>query len=116
MVKQFLTSHPCKEYANALLTEREEKTDAHVAMTWVVMPNTALATTYKSKADTYRYGNPPGEPPAFNGRCYASGQNGSTVWAEQVQPTGHPSLDQQVLQASAPANLSAEYLREHCDS
>jgi hypothetical protein len=115
-VKQFLTSHSCKEYATALLTEHEQTMDAHVAMTWVVMPSTALATTYKSKADRYRYGNPPGEPPAFNGRCYASGQNGSTIWTEQVQPTGRPAVDQAVLHASAPVNLSTEYLREHCRS
>jgi hypothetical protein len=45
------------------------------------MPTTTLASQYKARADKFGQGNPPGEPHAFTGLCYASGQNGATVWS-----------------------------------
>jgi len=113
-VGQFLTRHPCKEYASATLTSRRQGTTAQVAMSWVVMPTATLASQYKAKADAPQQGNPPGEPPAFNGLCYASGQNGATVWTAQVQPTGHVNADREILQAAAPSRLTQSYLQQHC--
>jgi hypothetical protein len=114
-VKQFLTQNQCKEYATAILIVRKRGTTTRVAITWVVMPSVTLAKQYKAIADAYGKGNPPGQPPTFfPGRCYASGQNGATVWAEQVQPTGNLTTDQEILQAAAPTMLSRDDLREHC--
>jgi hypothetical protein len=114
-VKQFLTRHPCKEYASAILTARRQGTTARVAISWVVMPTANLAEQYEAKANVYGQGNPPGEPPmTFNGHCYASHQNDATVWAEQVQPTGHVNADREILQAAAPAKLTLDYLHKHC--
>jgi hypothetical protein len=114
-VRQFLTRHPCKEYASGILMVRKQGTATRVTISWVVMPSVTLAKQYKARADTYGQGNPPGQPPAyFPGQCYASGQNGATVWAEQVQPTGNLNADQEILQAAAPSKLSPDYLRQHC--
>ena len=94
---------------------RKQGTITRVAITWVVMPSVTLAKQYKAISDTYGQGNPPGQPPtSFPGQCYASGQNGATVWAEQVQPTGNLTADQQILQAAAPMRLSQDDLQQHC--
>lgn len=115
-VRQFLTRHPCKEYATATLITHKRGNKAKVAITWVVMPTKALARQYKHQAGKPGGGNPPGQPPAFNGLCYASGQNGPTVWAEQVQTTGPLSLHakRKILQSAALRKLSREYLQVHC--
>ena len=113
-VRQFLSRHPCKEYATAKLTARRDGRTGQIAMTWVVMPSTALASRYKADADTPNAGNPPGQSPAFNGLCYASGQRGPIVWTEQVQPTGGLSVDRKILQAVAPTKLTPGYLQQHC--
>lgn len=114
-VKQFLTRYPCKEYTTANLTARRQGATAQVAITWLVMPTPAQAGQYKAEADTPGQGNPPGES-AFNGRCYASGQDGATVWTEQVEPTGNlpVNTDRQILQAGAPGKLAPGYLQQHC--
>ena len=80
------------------------------------MPTVALAAQYKGEADAPLNGNPPGESLAFNGLCYASGQNGATVWTEQVQSAGPLSIDvdRQILQDAAPGKLTAGYVLQHC--
>jgi hypothetical protein len=113
-VRQFLMRYPCKEYASTTLMARRQGATAQVVISWVVMPTLTLAEHYKTKADAPQLGNPPGEPLAFNGLCYASGQNGATVWTEQVQPTGHVNTDREVLQAAAPRKLTLSYLQQHC--
>jgi hypothetical protein len=113
-VKQFLTHHPCKEYASAHLTAHTHGDVAQVTISWVALPTTSLANQYKVTADTPQRGNPPGQSPTFNELCYASGQNGTVVWTEQVEPTGNVSADRQTLQAAAPAKLSPAYLQQHC--
>jgi hypothetical protein len=114
-VKSFLTQHPCKEFAAATWITARHGTITHVTISWVVMPTFSLATQYKANSDAPGEGNPPGQSPTFTGLCYSSGQDGNTVWAEQVQPTGYPQADQEVLQAAAPESLSASYLIQHCN-
>jgi hypothetical protein len=104
------------EYAIASIRAHRQDTSAQVAISWVVMPTPALATQYKHMVDERYRGNPPGESAAFNGLCYASGQNGETVWVDQVQPTGHINADQEILQVMAPTKLSPSYLDIHCVS
>ncbi|MDQ2873942.1 MAG: hypothetical protein M3Y33_03645, partial [Actinomycetota bacterium] len=71
-VKQFLKRYRCKEYAVAILTARRQGTGTQVAISWVVMPTAAQATQYRSLADSFGHGNPPGEPrTVFDGHCYA---------------------------------------------
>ncbi len=115
-VRHFLARHPCKEYASATLMAHRQGGTAQVAVDWVVMPTAALAGQYKAIADTKGQGNPPGESLAFNGLCYASGQDGPTVWTEQVQRTGHLSVndDREILRAAAPGKLTPGYLQQHC--
>lgn len=115
-VRLFLSHHNCKEYATAETELKGNGIATPVVITWVVMPTPTLAGRYQSLADKLGYGNPPGQSPAFTGRCYASGQNGQTVWAEQVQPTGHVDADRQILQAMAPVQLTPNYLEIHCAS
>jgi hypothetical protein len=115
-VQQFLKRYRCKEYAISILTAHRQGTGTEVAISWVVMPTTAQATQYRSKADSFGQGNPPGEPRTiFDGHCYASGQNGLTVWAEQVQPTGDVNVDREILQSAVPSKVTPAYLRQHCD-
>lgn len=113
-VKQFLTRHPCKQYGAETWTITRQDAKAQVAFSWVEMPTASLAGQYKAVVDAYSTGNPPGVSSAFNGRCYASGQQDSTVWAVEVQPTGNVRVDQEILQAAAPRNLPADYLQRHC--
>jgi hypothetical protein len=114
-VRQFLTQHQCKEYATATFTVAKSGTRTQVAITWVVMSTPSLAKGYKILADTPGKGNPPGQSEAdFTGLCYASGETDETVWTEQVQPTGHPEADQEILRAMAPSKLAASYLQVHC--
>lgn len=93
-VERFLARHPCDKLILAGLTVRGQEAAARIGISWVTMPSTNLATRYKNKADSYRTGNPPEPPgrPRFNGLCYASGQNGATVWTAQIQPVGHPAV------------------------
>lgn len=113
-VRQFLSRHPCKEYAIARLKTERQGINGLVVLSWVVMPNASLASQYKSMVDRLGTGNPPGQSSAFTGGCYASGENGDTVWAEQVQPTGHVAVDRDILQAAAPVELAKGYLQVHC--
>lgn len=113
-VRQFFIRHPCREYASAIVTNSSQGITTKVAISWVTMPTPSLASQYKALADTFGTGNPPGQPLAFDGRCYASGQNGTTVWAEQVEPTGQAYADRKILQAAAPVTLTPSEL-QHCD-
>jgi hypothetical protein len=112
-VRQFFIRHPCKEYASAIVTNSSQGITTKVAISWVTMPAPSLASQYKALTDTFGTGNPPGQPLTFDGRCYASGQNGTTVWAEQVEPTGQVYADRKILQAAAPVTLTSGDL-QHC--
>jgi hypothetical protein len=113
-VRQFLTRHPCKQYASATRTLAQRGATAQVAFSWVEMPTATLAGQYRITVDAYGTGNPPGVSLAFNGRCYASSQQRATVWTVEVQPTGHVNVDREILQAAARRKLSSNYLRQHC--
>ena len=115
-VRQFLTLNPCKQYATATRTVAKRGATVPVAFSWVEMHTATLAGQYKVKVDAYGTGNPPGVPPAFNGRCYASGQHGATVWTVEVHPTGNVNVDQEILQAAVRRKLPPSYLRQHCPS
>jgi len=114
-IKNFLAQHHCKEFATTTWTTTRNGLATRVTISWVVMPSINLANQYKVYADTPGEGNPPGQSPTFTGLCYSSGQEGNTVWAEQVQPTGKVQTDQQILRAAAPQALSAAYLTQHCN-
>jgi hypothetical protein len=113
-VRQFLTHYPCEQYAADTWTITRQNSTTNVVFAWVEMPTTSLAGGYKTVVDTYKTGNPPGISSAFNGRCYASGQQNSTVWTVEIQPTGNVNTDQTILQAAAQQELSPSYLAEHC--
>lgn len=113
-VKKFLTRNRCKQYAANTWTITRQGGTAEVAFAWVEMPTASLAGQYKAVVDTYGTGNPPGVSSAFNGRCYASGQQDSTVWTVEVRPTGNLNFDRMVLQAAAQRKLSPDYLGIHC--
>lgn len=114
IVRQFLTNYPCKQYAIATRTVTKRGVTVPVEFSWVEMHTATRANQYKAKVDEYGTGNPPGVPPAFNGRCYASGQHGATVWTVEVQPTGNVNVDRKILHAAALRKLSQSYLRQHC--
>jgi hypothetical protein len=109
-----LTHYPCEQYAADTWTITRQDSTTQVVFGWVEMPTTSLARQYKAVVDSYSTGNPPGVSSAFNGRCYASGQQDSTVWTVEVQPTGNLSADRMILQAAAQQKLSPDYLGEHC--
>lgn len=113
-VKRFLTQNPCKEYAVTMINLHQPGISTQAVISWVVMTTPSLTSQYKKLADGRHRGNPPGQPAHFNGRCYASGQNGDATWVAQVKPTRHIAVDRQILQAVAPVKLSASYLRVHC--
>lgn len=113
-VKNFLTHYPCKQYAADTWAITRQGSTTDVVFAWVEMPTTALASRYKSVVDTIDTGNPPGMSPAFNGLCYASGQQNATVWTVEIKPTGNLNTDRMILQAATPANLSSAYLTKHC--
>jgi hypothetical protein len=113
-VRQFLTRYPCKQFAASTWTITRQDATVRVIFSWVEMPTTPLAGQYKVIVDTYGTGNPPGVPTTFNGRCYASGQQDSTVWTVEVQPTGKLNIDRMILQAAAQRKLSPDYLGKHC--
>lgn len=113
-VRQFLTRYPCKQYAASIWTIARQSATTQVVFSWVEMPTTPLAGQYKTVVDTFHTGNPPGAPTTFNGRCYASGQQDSIVWAVEVRPTGNLNNDQKILQAAAQRKLSPGYLKQHC--
>jgi hypothetical protein len=113
-VKEFLTHYPCIGYAADTWTITRQNSSTYVVFAWTEMPITPLADRYKSLVDKFGSGNPPGVSPYFNGLCYASGQQGATVWTVEVQPTGNPSVDHTILQAAAPQELPMGYLAKHC--
>jgi hypothetical protein len=114
LVRQFLTRHPCEQYAAFVYTATRQGATTQVAFSWVEMPAASLAIQYKDEVDTYGKGNPPGVSPVFNGHCYASGQQDSTVWTVWVLPTGNINIDRTILQAAAQRKFPAAYLQKHC--
>ena len=113
-VRVFLTHYPCKEYASDTYAISRQAFTTDVVFAWVEMPTTALATRYKAIVDKFDTGNPPGVSPAFNGLCYASGQQDATVWTVEIQPIGNVDFDRSTLESVAPAVLSSPYLVKHC--
>jgi hypothetical protein len=114
-VRQFLARYPCKQYAASIWTVTRQDATTQVVFSWVEMPTTPLADQYKTIVDTFHSGNPPGAPTStFNGRCYASGQQDSIVWAVEVRPTKNRNNDRKILQAAAQRTLSPGYLNIHC--
>jgi hypothetical protein len=113
-VKDFLTNYPCKRYASDMWAITRQRLTTNVVFAWVEMPTASLAGRYKSIVDTYGTGNPPGISSAFDGRCYASGQQDSTVWTVEVRPTGNLNIDRMILQAAAQQKFSSAYLALHC--
>jgi hypothetical protein len=113
-VRQFLTHYPCEQYAADTWTITKQGSTTQVVFSWVEMPTTSLAEQYKGVVDTYSTGNPPGVSPAFKGHCYASGQQDSTVWTVEIQPTENLSADRAILQAAARQKLAPDYLGKHC--
>jgi hypothetical protein len=112
-VKAFLTQNPCKEYSVALVKINRQSVSTQAVVSWV-MTSPSLAVRYKDIVNERYAGNPPGQPSAFSGICYASGQEEDSVWVAQVQPTGSMTADRQILQAVAPVDLSESYLHAHC--
>jgi hypothetical protein len=78
------------------------------------MPTAVLAGDYKATVDLAGSGNSPGVPLTFNGFCYASGQQGTTVWTVFLRPTGRVGVDRRILQTVAREKLKVSYLRHHC--
>jgi transposase-like protein len=113
-VKLFLAANHCVKYATAIRAVAREGNTIRLAFSWVEMPTVASADKYKKIVDVHKTGNPPGVQRAFDGYCYASGQQGATVWTVLVQPSGHVEVDQEILSAAAPTRLSASYLQRHC--
>jgi hypothetical protein len=113
-VKQFLTLHRCKQFATATRTISKEGTTAQVAFSWVEMSTSTLASEYKAKVDAPKTGNPPGVSLAFDGLCYASGQQGATVWTVWVRSTRNAKVDGEILQVAARTKLTPSYLGQHC--
>jgi hypothetical protein len=115
-VQQFFSHYSCEEYTADEWTITRQGSTTQVAFGWVEMPSSSLAAQYKAIVDAYGTGNPPGVSSAFNGKCYASGQQDSTVWTVEVKPTGHVGGDRTILQAAAQQQLSSAYLGSHCVS
>jgi hypothetical protein len=113
-VKVFLTHYPCRQYAADTWSITRQDSSTYVVFAWTEMPITPLADRYKALVDKFGSGNPPGVSPFFNGLCYASGQQGATVWTVEVHPTGNPNVDPKILQAAAPQELPMAYLAKHC--
>jgi hypothetical protein len=113
-VKVFLTHYPCRQYAADTWSITRQDSSTYVVFAWTEMPITPLADRYKALVDKFGSGNPPGVSPFFNGLCYASGQQGATVWTVEVHPTGNPDVDPKILQAAAPQELPMAYLTKHC--
>jgi hypothetical protein len=113
-VKKFLAHYSCEQYAADMWAITRQGFVTDVVFAWVEMPTAALASRYKAVVDTYNTGNPPGVSSAFNGRCYASGQEDATVWTVEIKPTGNVDADRMILQVAAQEDLSPAYLAKHC--
>jgi hypothetical protein len=114
LVAKFFTSHPCEQYIAETWTITRQDTTTLVAFSWVEMTTTTLASKYKAVVDAYGTGNPPGASAEFNGLCYASDQQGATVWTVEVKPTGKAEIDRGILQDAVKGDLSQGYLQKHC--
>lgn len=96
-VQAFFSGHPCEWLARAYLRVRQGSTGvALVAISWVQMPSTAQAATYKRLVDAAGTGNVtelsrvagPDRDVTYTGLYYLSGQSGPAVWNVQAQPAG----------------------------
>jgi hypothetical protein len=114
LVQNFFTIHPCEQYIAETWKITRNDTTTLVAFSWVEMATTTLAGKYKSVVDAPGTGNPPGVSSEFNGLCYASDQQGATVWTVEVKPTGKAVIDQGILQDAVKGDLSQDYLEQHC--
>jgi hypothetical protein len=114
LVRQFFTQHPCNQYIAETWTITRQDSNALVAFSWVEMATTSLAGKYKGTVDASDTGNPPGVSSAFDGDCYASDQQGVTVWTVEVKTTGNAQFDQGILQDAVKGDLSEAYLQKHC--
>ncbi len=114
LVAKFFASHPCQQYIAETWTITRQDTITLVAFSWVEMTTATLASKYKAVVDAFGTGNPPGVSSEFNGFCYASDQQGATVWTVEVKPTGKAEVDQGILQDAVKGDLSQGYLKKHC--
>jgi hypothetical protein len=114
LVRKFFMDHPCDQYIAETWSVTRQSITTLVAFTWAEMPTKALAQQYKALVDTYGTGNPPGVSSDFNGLCYASDQQGTTVWTVEVKPTGKAKTDQGILQDAVKGDLAEDYLKTHC--
>jgi hypothetical protein len=114
LVREFLAHHPCEYYEAQSWTITRQSSTGEVAFSWVEMPTVSLARQFKAEVDAYGTGNPPGISAAFNGRCYTSDRQSSTIWTVEVQPTGNVTADRRILQSAIGKDLPAIYLRRHC--
>lgn len=114
LVRQFFTKHPCVQYTAETWTITRKGSNDLVAFSWVEMSTASLAGKYKGTVDASGTGNPPGVSSAFDGDCYASDQQGVTVWTVEVKTTGNAKLDQGILHDAVKEDLSEAYLKKHC--
>ena len=114
LVAKFFILHPCEQFIAETWTITRRGITNFVAFSWVEMTTMTLADQYKAVADIYGTGNPPGVSSAFNGLCYASDQQGSTVWTVEVKTTGQAKLDQGILQDAVEGDHPENYLQKHC--
>jgi hypothetical protein len=96
-VRKFLIRNHCEQYQAQTWVITRRGATARVALSWVEMRTASLARKYKGVVDTYGSGNPPGVSSAFDGRCYASAQRGSTIQTVEVQATGKVDADRDIL-------------------
>ncbi len=100
-VHSFFVAHSCKWLARAYLEiKRESDPVVLVAVSWVEMPNAALAKRYKQLVGEPGTGNVtelsrqigPYRQVRYTGLLYVSGRDGAAVWNAEVQPTGNVPL------------------------
>jgi hypothetical protein len=114
LVAKFFILHPCDQYIAETWAITRQGITTLIAFSWVEMTTMDLAAQYKAVVDIYGTGNPPGASSAFNGLCYASDQQGSTVRTVEVRTTGQAKADQGILEDAAGMDLSKNYLQKHC--
>jgi len=91
-VQQYLSKHRCTGLQRVLLIA-EDNRDQHalVAVSWVTMPNVALAQQFRNLVNTNGTGNITSlaaDNPRLTGRHYDSARSGTTVVIAEAEP--HP--------------------------
>jgi hypothetical protein len=92
LVHEFLAANPCKWLARAYVQIGDS--EVLVAISWVGMPNTSSAESYKRLVDTSGAGNVTElsretklyRKIQYAGSAHASGIHGTAVWNVQVKP------------------------------